>query len=248
MSLNTSHLVVEMVPIPAGRFLIGSPLSEHRRGINEGPQHWVDVPAFKLSKYPITQAQWQAVAVLLPQINRELDPSPFRILNDCHPASFVSWLDAVEFCDRLSQIGHRCRLPSEAEWEYACRAGTTSAYSFGSALHPELANFGENYRSPRIWTGEYTGATPVGSFPPNAFGIYDMHGNVWELCADLVPPWGYDENSPTDGTARIWSPDLDLAVIRGGSWFTQANACRSANRSFIHIEEKMCDVGFRIAE
>ncbi|MEW6497793.1 MAG: formylglycine-generating enzyme family protein, partial [Cyanobacteriota bacterium] len=173
---------LEMVLIPGGSFLMGSPEDELERSDNESLQHLVTIQLFCLGKYPVTQAQWKAVAAL-PQVNRKLDPGLSSFKGENRPVETVSWYDAVEFCDRLSQkTGRQYRLPSEAEWEYACRAGTTTPFHFGETITPELANYNGKYTYGAGVKGVYREeTTPVGSFGvANAFGLYDMHGNVWE--------------------------------------------------------------------
>jgi formylglycine-generating enzyme required for sulfatase activity len=134
-----------MVLIPGGSFLMGSPEAEPDRSDNEGPQHKVTVPPFFMGRYPITQAQWRAVAAL-PQIKREPRPDPSRFKGDNRPVEQVNWYDAVEFCARLSaHTGRAYRLPTEAEWEYACRAGTTTPFAVGETITTEVANYDGNY-------------------------------------------------------------------------------------------------------
>ncbi len=195
-------VTLDMVYIPAGNFVMGSPKDEKESIDSERPQHEVSVPAFLMSKYQVTQAQWRAVAAM-PKVKQDLDPNPSHFKGDDRPVEQVSWLDAVEFCARLSQhTGREYRLPSEAEWEYACRAGTSTPFHFGETITSELVNYdGDNpyAGAPKgVSRGE---TTPVGSFPPNAFGLYDMHGNVWEWCADDWHDnyWG----APTDGSAWL---------------------------------------------
>jgi formylglycine-generating enzyme required for sulfatase activity len=228
---------LEMVAIPEGSFLMGSPADEPERFDDESPQHQVTVPAFFMGKYPITQAQWQAVASL-PRVNRELEPDTSKFKGANRPVERVSWYDVVEFCDRLSQhTGKSYRLPSEAEWEYACRAGTTTPFHFGETITSELANYNANYTYGAGVKGTYREETTVvGSFEvANAFGLYDMHGNVWEWCLD---DWHSNyEGAPEDG--RAWFDDNDndnlyqkqgRAVLRGGSWGSNPVLCRSASR------------------
>ncbi len=226
-------VLLEMVYIPGGTFMMGAPKNEEGRSSDEGPQHQVTVKPFLMGKYPITQAQWQAVM--------GKNPSSFK--GDNRPVEEVSWHDCVEFCKRLyDKTGKAYRLPSEAEWEYACRAGTTTPFYFGETITSDLANYyGENtYASgPKgVFRGK---TTDVGSFPPNAFGLYDMHGNVWEWCADL---WhkNYD-GAPTDGAAWLENKsdkgNLDYLVnsnitvtrlLRGGSFGLNPLDCRAAGR------------------
>ncbi|MEH1893304.1 MAG: formylglycine-generating enzyme family protein [Nostoc sp.] len=226
---------LEMVSIPEGSFIMGSPQDEPERSSSESPQHQVTVRAFFMGKYTVTQAQWQAVASL-PQINQKLNPNASTFKGANRPVDSVSWEDAVEFCDRLSQYtGRPYSLPSEAEWEYACRAGTTTPFHFGETITSELANYNADgtYGAgvKRTYRKE---TTPVGSFnAANAFGLYDMHGNVWEWCID---DWHDNyEGAPTDGSA--WVDDNDNlsknqgnAVLRGGSWDDFPYLCRSASR------------------
>ncbi|HBB33985.1 MAG TPA: formylglycine-generating enzyme family protein [Cyanobacteria bacterium UBA8803] len=237
---------LEMVYIPGGTFLMGSP--EGEGSDSERPQHLVTVQPFFMSKYPITQAQWRAVAAL-PQVQRqlELDPSDFKGAD--RPIENVDWSDAVEFCERLSRFsqdtGRSYRLPSEAEWEYACRAGTTTPFHFGETITTELANYRgtSTYADgpPGIYREE---TTSVGSFPPNAFGLYDMHGNVWEWCADS---WHDNyERATSDGS--VWRDDNDnqLKLLRGGSWDYNPRNCRSASRGYADPGDDNYYVGFRV--
>lgn len=173
---------LEMVTIPMGTFFMGSPSGEPGRNDDESPQHEVFVSPFFLSKYPITQAQWSAIAAL-PQVKRtlKLDPSHFK--GDQRPVEQVFWHDAVEFCERLSRkTGREYRLPSEAEWEYACRAGTTTPFHVGETLTTDLANYSGLVYQQELGGQYCEETTAVGSFPPNAFGLCDLHGNVWEWC------------------------------------------------------------------
>jgi formylglycine-generating enzyme required for sulfatase activity len=244
---------LEMVAIPEGSFMMGSPKTEEGHGASESPQHHVTVKSFFMGKYPVTQAQWQAVAAL-PQINRKLNQNPSRFKGANRPVEKVSWLDAVEFCDRLSQHTSKpYRLPSEAEWEYACRGGTTTPFHFGETITTDLANYDGNYTYGAGSKGVYRAETiPVGSFGvANAFGLYDMHGNVWEWCADH---WHSNyEGAPNDGTAWVdeeQKSDNDnhsqARVLRGGSWFNYPDYCRSAVRYCFDPGISGYTIGFRI--
>ncbi len=211
---------LDLVAIPGNTFMMGSPEGE---GYNsEKPQHEVTVQSFFMGKYPVTQAQWRTVAAL-PKVNRDLKPEPSYFKGDNRPIERVSWYDASEFCDRLTrQTGKPYRLPSEAEWEYACRAGTTTPFHFGETITSELANYNGEAIYGAEPKGTYRGkTTQVGSFGvPNAFGLYDMHGLVWEWCADH---WHDNyEAAPTDGSAWIIDNDNDnqSRVLRGGSWYS----------------------------
>jgi formylglycine-generating enzyme required for sulfatase activity/predicted Ser/Thr protein kinase len=217
---------LEMVYIPGGKFLMGSPAGEGSD--DEKPQHQVTVPPFFMGKYPVTQKQWRAVASL-PKVERDLNPDPSNFKGDDRPVEKVNWYDAVEFCKRLSKkTGREYRLPSEAEWEYACRAGTTTKFYFGETLTPKLARCKANFGMVLItlFSGE---TTPVGQFPPNAFGLYDLHGNVWEWCADT---W-HDNyvGAPTDGSAWTTGGNDNRSPMRGGSWGNNPLNCRSAYRN-----------------
>jgi formylglycine-generating enzyme required for sulfatase activity len=212
---------LEMVKIPGGRFLMGSPETEAERDQDEGPQHYVNVPEFLMGKYTVTQAQWQAVM--------GNNPSQFKGKN--RPVENVSWNDATKFCQKLSKkTGRDYRLPSEAEWEYACRAGTTTPFYFGETITPELVNYNGNEtygNGPEGKDREET--TDVGIFPPNSFGLYDMHGNVYEWCQDV---WhdNYD-GAPVDGSAWVNGGNSSRRVRRGGFWYSNPGRCRSASRS-----------------
>jgi formylglycine-generating enzyme required for sulfatase activity len=243
---------LEMVAIPEGSFLMGSPKNELERSDWESPRHRVTIQSFFLGKYPVTQAQWQAVASF-PKVNRELEPDPSSFKDDYEgidrwqrPVEQVSWYDAVEFCDRLSQYtGRPYGLPSEAEWEYACRAGTDTPFHFGETISTELANYNGNYTYGEGVKGEYREqTTPVGYFKvANAFGLYDLHGNVWEWCED---DWHSNyEGAPTDGSAWL-SESGSTKVIRGGSWAYYPNLCRSAYRYGLSREHRSSNIGFRV--
>ncbi len=245
---------LDMVAIPGGSFNMGTPENEKNRRDSESPQHQVTVQPFFMAKYPITQEQWRAVAAL-PRIYRKLKPEPFRFKGDDLPVEKVSWYDAVEFCDRLSQhTGKRYRLPSEAEWEYACRAGTTTSFHFGETISSEFANYNASKTHADEPQGEYRKRTiSVGQFPPNAFGLYDMHGNVQEWCLDDWH-WNYD-GAPTDGSAWFdnnndnFSQKKGKAVLRGGSCFLNPVRCRSAFRGNFRRAVRDYnddDVGFRL--
>jgi formylglycine-generating enzyme required for sulfatase activity len=178
-----NDILLDMVVIPSGAFLMGSPETEKGRRDNEGPQLEVSIPSFLMGRYPITQAQWRAVAGM-PRVKLDLKPDPSYFKGDDRPVEDLSWYEAVEFCDRLSAYtGRQYRLPSEAEWEYACRAGTTTPFHFGETLTTDLANC--NKRSKSKWRQE---TTPVDYFEvANIFGLFDMHGNVFEWVQDELP-------------------------------------------------------------
>ena len=235
---------LELISVPSGRFLMGS--VGHSCCFDESPQHPVTVPAFWMGKYPVTQAQWKAVAAL-PIIDLELEDDPSFFKGDRRPVERVSWEDAIEFCARLSRLtGQKYRLPSEAEWEYACRAGTTTPFCFGETIDPSWANYAgsddDDVYSPLSLSRQET--TPVGRFFCNAFELYDMHGNVWEWCADR---WHDNyNNAPSDGSAWNTGGDENIRVARGGSWDFTAWACRSAFRYWFDCEYRRDDLGFRV--
>jgi formylglycine-generating enzyme required for sulfatase activity len=237
---------LEMVLIAGGSFLMGSPEHELERRESESPQHEVTIKPFCMGKYPVTQAQWKAVAAL-PQVNGELDADPSEFKGENRPVEQVSWHDAVEFCDRLSSHTKRSyRLPSEAEWEYACRAGTTTPFHFGETITSELANYDTNHTYGVGVKGVVRGeTTPVGSFGvANAFGLYDMHGNVWEWCADH---WHSNyEGAPRDGSAWRDNNYNDNRMLRGGSWFDNPELCRSAFRGNFVAGNRLDNYGFRV--
>jgi formylglycine-generating enzyme required for sulfatase activity len=240
---------LDMVQILGGTFLMGSPEGELNREDNEGPQHPVNVPDFFIGKYPVTQAQWEIVASW-EKIDRDLTPKPSNFKGPDKPVEQVSWLDAIEFCQRLSRkTGQTYGLPSEAEWEYACRADTTTAFYFGETITSGLANYSWDYTY-----GDYgvekkkdsKGTTPVGQFPPNRFGLYDMHGNVREWCLD---DWyGSYEGATKDGSAWIGktSKTQSRKVLRGGSWVNDPRWCRSACRSLRNADVAYHFIGFRV--
>ena len=245
---------LEMVKIPGGRFLMGSPDTEVKRLSDEGPQHYVDIPEFFMGKYVVTQGQWKAIASrtdLKVELDLKTEPSYFKqpykdIDRWKRPVEYVNWFEAVEFCKRLSRLtGRNYRLPSEAEWEYACRAGTTTPFYFGETITTELVNYDGNKTYGNAPKGEYRKqTTPVGQFPANAFGLYDMHGNVWEWCAD---EWHNNyAGAPTDGS--VWlNGDKDISPLRGGGWVDSLNGCSSAIRiNFPGRGDHLNDFGFRV--
>ena len=228
---------LEMIAIPGGKFIMGSP-KEGEGFVYEQPQHEVTVQPFDMGKFPITQAQYQQI----------MGKNPSRFKGDERPVECVSWYEAEEFCRRLSkQTGKEYRLPSEAEWEYACRSViseklTVEAWNekyhqpfhFGETITDKLANYDWNVGK----------TTAVGQYARNKFGLYDMHGNVWEWCQDN---WHPDyENAPND--CQAWVSRIDSGnVIRGGSWSVNPSYCRSATR--IHEDPEnpiQNNIGFRV--
>ncbi len=248
-----SSIGLDMVLIPGGTFMMGSPDDELDRYDDEGPQHEVTVPTFFMGKFPITQAQWRVVAETYAQVKQELTPDPAKFKGDNRPVEQVNWLDAVEFCARLSrETGREYRLPTEAEWEYACRAGTITPFYFGDTITTDLANYaGDGKRYGQGPEGKSRGGTTeVGSLAnANQFGLYDMHGNVWEWCQDH---WhgNYEGDPPTDGSAWLFSDEGENSertrVLRGGSWNLVPRYCRSACRNLNNPVARYYYNGFRV--
>ena len=240
-------LPLHMVLIPSSTFLMGSPANEPEHRDTESPQREVTVAPFFMGRYPITQAQWRFVAGL-PLDKQKLDPEPSHFKGQAnHPVEQVSWYDAVEFCARLKNHTNRpYRLPSEAEWEYACRAQTTTPFYFGKTLTDELANYDASVTYANGSEGEYRQTTtPVDHFGiANAFGLSDMHGNVWEWCEDH---WhdNYDK-APIDGSAWVSGNEQSKRVLRGGSWLITPRICRSASRSYNSPNFRHAGIGFRV--
>jgi formylglycine-generating enzyme required for sulfatase activity len=246
---NGIHL--PMVLIPPGEFVMGAPADELESRSNERPQHLVTIKQpFFMSQCPITQAQWQAI----------MGNNPARFTSNVNlPVESVTWQGAQKFCRRLSSKTQRSYgLPSEAQWEYACRAGTTTPFHFGKTIDAEIANYRaeDQKMGESIFSGNYDqGAlglfrkqtTPVGSMGVfNAFGLCDMHGNVWEWCED---DWHDDyKGAPNDGS--VWmnytSKKSSLKVLRGGSWYGNPSYCRSACRNSYVIDLRYDDLGFRV--
>jgi formylglycine-generating enzyme required for sulfatase activity len=253
---------LELVAVPAGRFRMGTseadlPFveSELRRAgfsgdqasaLAETPRHEVRVGGFLAGRFEVTQAQWRAVASL-PKVLHHLDPNPSEHLGENHPVEDVSWRDAVEFCARLSAYtGCHYRLPSEAEWEYACRAGTTTHFHFGDTLRAGLANYwGERPFGRGPFDDVAEEPRPVGSYGvANAFGLSDMHGNVAEWCRDVWHPTY--AGAPADGSAWRARGDEDHRVVRGGSFYSFGVDCRSAARLRMSRDDSDDGVGFRV--
>jgi formylglycine-generating enzyme required for sulfatase activity len=250
-------ILLKMVEIIGGTFLMGASEGEPESAKSEKPQHEVILGDFFMSKYLITQSQWKAVATDLPKSKIDLNPEPSQFKGDDNrPVEQVSWFEAVEFCDRLSvKTGREYRLPTEAEWEYACRADTTTPFHFGETLSSELAIYD--------WDSSYNngpkggdrrevrrGTEPVGNFPANAFGLYDMHGNVFEWCLDT---WhdNYSEKpeelKKSGNTPWVSSDKSDeKRLLRGGSWVTFPRYCRSAYRDFNRPVARDSGFGFRV--
>jgi eukaryotic-like serine/threonine-protein kinase len=239
---------IKMIKIIGGRFRMGSPGTETDRMDDEGLQRDVTISDFFMGKCVVTQAQWKAVSAL-PKVKIDLNPNPSKFTGDRLPVESVSWLDAMEFCERLSvHTGLTYRLPTEAQWEYACRAGTTTPFYFGETITTDVANFNGNSTYGKASKGVYREKTiEVDSFDPNAFGLYNMHGNVLEWCLD---PWHENYNgAPNDD--RVWDASnnsgSEFRTMRGGSWRRFPDNSRSANRSHLEPEQRDNSIGFRVA-
>ncbi len=237
---------LEMVAIPSGKFMMGSPETEHDRYDDESPQHPVTIQQpFFIGKYPVTQTQWLVIANT-PKIDRKLDPDPSNFKGDNRPVEQVSWEEAVEFCQRLSrETGRDYRLPTEAQWEYACRAGTTTPFYFGKTITGKLAN----YASDNVYLQERkvkskSETSSVGIYPPNQFGLYDLHGNVDEWCLDH---WHDNyKGAPTDGSAWFSDDKNVRYLLRGTSWYCSPRDGRSAARLKYSPKYHNDFIGFRV--
>jgi formylglycine-generating enzyme required for sulfatase activity len=228
-------VTLDMVAIPGGTFQMGS--NELER---EQPIHSATVAPFYMGKYPVTQAQYEAI------MGNNPSHFHFKGAGAEFPVEQVSWNDAVEFCQRISE---KCvnlyRLPSEAEWEYACRAGTTTPFCFGETITTDLANYGGNHCYANAPKGQVPKRTTQrGMFQPNNFGLYDMHGNVFEWCADY---WHKNyKGAPTDGSVWLDENENDYRLIRGGTWDTAPGVCRSAYRTDTSPCCRNYYIGFRV--
>jgi len=250
-----------MVFIKGGTFTMGSPANETGRLNDEGPQHQVTLSSFYIGKYQVTQEEYQSI----------MKTNPSRFEGNNLPVENVSWFDTIEYCNRLSlkegliptyivngknvtwnENANGYRLPTEAEWEYACRAGTTTPFNTGNSITISQANF-NGYIPQNINKDiDFGGTTAVGSFPPNPWGLYDMHGNVWELCWDWIG--SYSSCAQTNPHGASSGPGH---ILRGGSWGYPERFLRSAYRHgdlpvaeiFArphHYNHKSCAIGFRI--
>lgn len=228
-------LSLDLVLIPGGTFMMG----DNRHHQDEQPIHQVTLSPFYMSKYAITQAQYRSI------MGEDVGSG----LGADYPIEQVSWDDAISFCTKLSQkTGKQYSLPSESQWEYACRAQTTSNFHFGETITADLVNYNGEYPYNGAPIGQNRAqSTPVGTFPANAFGLYDMHGNVWEWCLDQ-----YQLNyltAPIDGSAFLdpsSSAGSSKRVMRGGSWDYVAKGCRSSVRCSLDSGLRMNGCGFRV--
>ena len=230
---------MEFASIPAGKFLMGSPATEKERNLNETQHEVTLTQGFLMGVHEVTQAQYGQV----------MGKNPSQFKGNTLPVETVSYKDALAFCKKLSDLpaekaaGRKYRLPTEAEWEYACRAGTSTPFNFGNELNGTQANCDGTIPYGTTQKGPFLGKTsPVGSYPPNAWGLHDMHGNVWEWCADRYGD--YPKGPITD---PLGSEGGSVCVIRGGGWGNVAADCRSASRDWIGPSIRYGRRGFRLA-
>ena len=229
----TNSIGMELVFIPPGEFVMGSPLNELGRDEDERQRTVRLTEGFYMGTTEVTQSQWSAV----------MGANPSKWKGDDLPVEQISWEGALEFCRRLSAKEEReYRLPTEAEWEYACRAGTTAPFSFGETISTDQANYDGEYEYGSGTKGVFRNQTvPVAGFPPNAWGLYDMHGNVWEWCPD-----GYEDYPPSPVTRSTQEPQIEGRVLRGGSWRSRPRYCRCANRVRDLEGSQLSNIGFRV--
>ena len=227
---------IKLAYIPPGEFMMGSPTTELARSEVEGPQHLVRIThGFYISTTEITQSQYSEIMI----------ENPSRFIGQNNPVERVLWNEAVEFCKKLSKKeGRIYRLPTEAEWEYVCRADTTTPFHTGQTISTDQANFhGEIVYGDNPKGINRNNTLPVGSFSPNDFGIYDMHGNVWEWCNDWFDDNYYDKSPTSDPQGPSSGKNH---VLRGGSYFFAARPCRSAFRLKYDPIMGKVSFGFRI--
>ncbi len=226
---------MEFVYIPQGTFLMGSPKSELCRRKDEMQHRVIINKDYYLQRTEVTQRQWQSVM--------GNNPSYFKDYGNDYPVENVSWLDVQEFLKKLNAMDkdNIYRLPTEAEWEYACRAGATTRYSWGDEADCSKANYGNSPLARECATINPGHPSPVGSYQKNSWGLYDMHGNVWEWCADWYGAYkgakAIDPRGPDHGTYR---------VVRGGAYFDPVASSRSANRCWDPPDYRVQDIGFRL--
>jgi formylglycine-generating enzyme required for sulfatase activity len=230
-----ANVSLKLVLIPAGKFSMGSPATEKERADGE-TQHEVTIrAAFYMGVYHVTQEQYQRV----------MGKNPSYFKGAANPVDKASWEEAMEFCKALSKkTGRTVALPTEAQWEYACRAGTATPFSTGETISTEQANYnGAEIYGDGNYGESQDKTTPVGGFKPNAFGLYDMHGNAWQWCADWYDENYYASSPPADPEGPKTG---ESHVLRGGSWFDGPGLCRSASRILFEPVVRVGDHGFRV--
>jgi len=224
---------MEFAYMPSGSFLMGSPSSEYDREGDEGPLHTVNINSFQLMTTEVTQEMWDEIM--------GDNPSHDYGAGADYPVYYVSWNDCQEFIEKLNDLypDHTYRLPTESEWEYSCRAGTTTRFYWGDSDSESVMGLYCWYSS-----NSDSGTAPVGTKEPNAWGLYDMSGNVWEWCQD----WYYDsyDGAPADGSART-SSGAFYRVYRGGSWLSYSRSCRPVSRGNFSPGDSRGILGFRLA-
>jgi formylglycine-generating enzyme required for sulfatase activity len=253
--LVTNSIDMKLTLIPAGKFLMGSAAGEEERDAEELQHEVVISRPFYMGVYPVTQGQY---AKVMGKHSSHFNPKNGGSLDN--PVEQVRWAEAVQFCQRLSHLdgelkaGRVYRLPTEAEWEYACRAGTTTTFNCGNSLSSTQANFNGNYPYGGAAQGPFLQkTTKVGSYAPNAWGLFDMHGNVWQWCADWYDPDYYknspraDPKGPAQGVLGTGFASDFFHVVRGGCWLDEGRACRAAYRFRLQTSEPYRIVGFRVA-
>jgi formylglycine-generating enzyme required for sulfatase activity len=250
----TNSLDMKLALIPKGKFVMGSPAAEADRDLEELQHEVMITKSFYMGVHEVTQGQYEKV------IGKNF--SVFNAKNGGgpdHPVEQVRWHEAVAFCNKLSDLpaekkaGRAYRLPTEAEWEYACLAGATTVFHFGNTLSSTQANFNGTYPYGEAAKGPNLQKTaPVGSYKPNAWGLYDMHGNVAEWCSDWYDPDYYknspqaDPTGPAQGVLGTGFASDFFRVVRGGCWLDEARACRAAYRFRLQSREAYRLVGFRV--
>ncbi|MGB2821535.1 MAG: formylglycine-generating enzyme family protein, partial [Phycisphaerae bacterium] len=229
-------ITLRLVLVPAGKFVMGSTDDEIGREHDEGPRREVTISsAFFMGMFEVTQEQYQAV----------MGDNPSHYKGRLDPVHRETWFEATAFCQKLSKRTARAvRLPTEAEWEYACRAGTTTSFNTGRTLTAEQANYDGRMPYGADRPSRFRGRTaPVGSYRPNAWGLYDMHGNVWEWCSD----WHSHSYFGAADVDPKGAPRGRVRILRGGAWSYDANGCRSADRGYQLPDARSVNFGFRVA-
>lgn len=250
----SNSIGMKFVEIPAGKFAMGSPESEAGSRVDERPVHEVEISRpFLLGVYEVTQAEYERVAGVNPSYFSQTGPGARKVqglATDRFPVEQVSWVEADEYCKKLSALpdemkaGRTYRLPTEAEWQYACRAGGSAPFQFGAALGSKDANINGNFPYGGAPRGPFLGRTArVGSYSPNAFGLYDMHGNVAEMASDWYGRFYYKTSPKLDPTGPEQGADR---VVLGGSWGTDAVRCRAGFRRSNATSGKAYFFGFRV--